>query len=174
MTALVRERSKIAAKGQTTVPKAIRQALGVSYGGEIDFVVDEGGRVSLLAAETEADPVIDGFLMFLAQDNARNPQHITAFPTDLAARMTALTVGTTVDLDEEIDEAVTLRAMVIDGWTIFAHPLLLDQLERATAAVEKAAAADPEGHRRTAQAKLLAMLRTLIFETIPTDPTRPE
>ena len=27
----------ITAKGQTTVPKAIRQALGVSYGGRITF-----------------------------------------------------------------------------------------------------------------------------------------
>ena len=64
--------------------------------------------------------------------------------------------------------------MVVGGWTIFAHPLLLDQLERATAAVEAASAADPQGYRSTAQAKLLAMLRTLIFETIPADPTRPE
>lgn len=64
--------------------------------------------------------------------------------------------------------------MVIDGWTIFAHPLLLDQLDRATTAVAKAAAADPEGYRRTAQAKLLAVMRKLIFETIPADPARPE
>ncbi|KMO17411.1 type II toxin-antitoxin system YhaV family toxin [Methylobacterium indicum] len=64
--------------------------------------------------------------------------------------------------------------MVVNGWTLFAHPLLLDQLGRATAAVEKAKAADPEGYRGTAQAKLLAMLVTLIFETIPADPTRPD
>lgn len=64
--------------------------------------------------------------------------------------------------------------MVIDGWTIFAHPLLLDQLERATAAVERAKTADPKGYRGTAQAKLLAMLAKLLFEVIPTDPTRPE
>lgn len=108
MTTLVRERSKITAKGQTTVPKAVRQALGVSYGGEIDFIVDEGGRVSLVAAETETDPVIDGFLTFLAQDMARNPQHVTAFPADLTARMAALTAGMSVDLDEEIDGAVML------------------------------------------------------------------
>lgn len=105
---LVRERSRITAKGQTTIPKAVRQALGVSYGGEIDFVVDEGGRVSLLSAETEMDPVIDGFLTFLAQDMVRNPQHITAFPADLAARMASLTAGMTVDPDEDIDGAVTL------------------------------------------------------------------
>ena len=64
--------------------------------------------------------------------------------------------------------------MVVGGWMIFAHPLLLDQLERATAAVEAAKAADPEGYRGTAQAKLLAALRTLLFDTIPADPTRPE
>ena len=40
---LIRESSTINAKGQTTVPKAGRQALGVSYGGEIASVVDEGG-----------------------------------------------------------------------------------------------------------------------------------
>lgn len=64
--------------------------------------------------------------------------------------------------------------MIIDGWTIFAHPLLLDQLERATAAIETAKAADPKGYRGTPQAKLLAMLVKLLFETIPADPARPD
>ena len=64
--------------------------------------------------------------------------------------------------------------MVVNGWTIFAHPLALAQLERATAAVETARVADPTGFRGTAQAKLLAMLVKLLFETIPADPTRPE
>ena len=108
MATLVRERSKITSKGQTTVPKAVRQALGVSYGGEIAYVVDEDGRVTLLGAEEETDPVIDGFLTFLARDMARNPSHVTAFPAGLAERMAALTAGMRVDLNEEIDEAVTL------------------------------------------------------------------
>ena len=64
--------------------------------------------------------------------------------------------------------------MLVNGWMIFAHPLLLDQLERATAAVETARASDPTGYQGTAQAKFLAMLRKLMFETIPADPTRPE
>ncbi len=38
----------ITAKGQTTVPKAIRQALGVGYGGRIDILV-EGGCARKLA-----------------------------------------------------------------------------------------------------------------------------
>ncbi len=64
--------------------------------------------------------------------------------------------------------------LVVDGWTIFAHPLLLDQLERLTAAVESVRSKDPDGYDRHANAKLLAVLRTLIFETVPADPTRPE
>jgi toxin YhaV len=64
--------------------------------------------------------------------------------------------------------------LAINGWQIFAHPLLLDQLERLIAAVEKERKKKPEGHRSTANWKLLAALATLLFETIPQDPTRPE
>lgn len=64
--------------------------------------------------------------------------------------------------------------MVVNGWTIYAHPLLLNQLEKLTTAVEKAKAKDPQGWTRTANAKLLAAVRSLMFETIPGDPTRPE
>jgi toxin YhaV len=62
----------------------------------------------------------------------------------------------------------------VNGWQIFAHPLFLDQIEKLTAAVDRAKAKDPAGYRGTANAKLLAALRKLIWETIPADPTRPE
>ncbi len=102
------ERSRITAKGQTTVPKAVRQALGVSYGGEIAYVVDESG-VSLRRVDpADTDPVIDSFLSFLATDMARNPQGITAFPAALAERIATLTAGTKVDLDEDIGGPVAL------------------------------------------------------------------
>lgn len=64
--------------------------------------------------------------------------------------------------------------MVINGWSIAAHPLFLDQLERLTAAVEAAKAKDPKGYQKTANAKLLAALRKLVFQTVPADPTRTE
>jgi DNA polymerase/3'-5' exonuclease PolX len=60
----------------------------------------------------------------------------------------------------------------INGWELFAHPLFLDQLEKLTAAVERAGVKDARGYGKTANAKLLAALRQLIFETIPQDPTR--
>ena len=55
---------------------------------------------------------------------------------------------------------------------MFAHPLFLAQLEKLTVAVEKLQQSDPVGYQKTANAKLLAALRQLVFETIPSDPTR--
>ena len=108
MTPIVEERSKITAKGQTTIPKAVRQALGVSYGGEVAFVVDESG-VSVRRVETEeTDPVIGKFLDFLTRDMTNNPQNISAFPTDLAERMVALTEGMAINPEDEIDGEVSL------------------------------------------------------------------
>ena len=64
--------------------------------------------------------------------------------------------------------------VAVNGWELFAHPLFLDQLETLTAAVERARAKDAHDYRRTANAKLLAALRQLVFETIPQDPSRPD
>jgi antitoxin PrlF len=107
--ARVREEiSTITAKGQTTIPKSVRQALGVDYGGKIAFRVDERG-VSVHRADNETDdPAIDSFLDFLARDIICRPQAIEALSPALAARITALATGMDIDLREEIDGAVAL------------------------------------------------------------------
>lgn len=64
--------------------------------------------------------------------------------------------------------------MQVNGWELFAHPLLLDQLERLMAAVEKEKAKRPVDYKSTANFKLLAALYDLLILTIPADPTRPE
>lgn len=64
--------------------------------------------------------------------------------------------------------------VAVNEWELFAHPLFLDQLEKLTAAIERARAKDPRGWRKSANAKLLATLRQLVFETIPQDPSRSE
>jgi toxin YhaV len=61
---------------------------------------------------------------------------------------------------------------ITNGWHLFAHPLFPAQLEKLTVAVEKLQQSDPVGYQKTANAKLLAALRQLVFETIPSDPTR--
>jgi toxin YhaV len=64
--------------------------------------------------------------------------------------------------------------LAIKGWQIFAHPLLLDQLERLVGAVEEERAKNPRKYQASANAKLLRALSRLLFETIPDDPARPE
>lgn len=63
---------------------------------------------------------------------------------------------------------------IVNGWTLYAHPLFLGQLDRLTDAVGKKAKKDPDGYAASADAKLLKALRTLVFETVPVDPARPE
>lgn len=58
---------------------------------------------------------------------------------------------------------------MVNGWTIFTHPLFLDQMERLTAAVEGERASKPNAPP-SANAKLLAHLRDLAFNEIPQDP----
>lgn len=59
------------------------------------------------------------------------------------------------------------------GWTLFAHPLFVEQLEKLAAAVEQEKAKRPETYQSTANAKLLAAIRKLILEDIPTNPAAP-
>lgn len=100
--------STITEKGQTTVPKPVREALGVSYGGRIVFRVDARG-VSLQRADEDAeDPVLRQFLGFLARDMSRRPQAIQALTPALAQRIGKLVKGVRVDPGEAIEGKVEL------------------------------------------------------------------
>ncbi len=59
------------------------------------------------------------------------------------------------------------------GWSLYAHPLFLDQLERLVASVERAKQSDPQGWRQKADAQTLSAIRALVFDRIPTDPLSP-
>lgn len=64
--------------------------------------------------------------------------------------------------------------MQVNGWELFAHPLLLDQLDKLMAAVEKEKSKKPKTYPSGANFKVLAAVRELMFVTIPADPTRPD
>ncbi|MDB5971334.1 MAG: toxin [Hydrocarboniphaga sp.] len=64
--------------------------------------------------------------------------------------------------------------LTVNGWTLFAHPLFLDQLESLVAAVEKLRAKDPAGYVQKNATKRLAAIAKLVFDVIPQDPARPE
>lgn len=104
----IEEICTITAKGQTTVPKAIRQALGVSYGGRIAFRID-GDRVTVHAAEgSSEDPALAPFLALLERDLAARPGALAALTPALAGRIAAATDGVKVDPDEPIEGDVAL------------------------------------------------------------------
>lgn len=102
--------STITAKGQTTVPKAVRDALGLHNGDRIAFCVDPSGHHVTLhrADEPHNDPVFDKFLTFLTNDLEQHPDHIQAVSRELVERIAELTAGVEVDLDEAIEGDVSL------------------------------------------------------------------
>ncbi|MGV3622583.1 MAG: type II toxin-antitoxin system PrlF family antitoxin [Archangium sp.] len=105
---VIEERSTITAKGQTTVPKAVRQFLGLKEGDEITFRV-EGDRVTVVRKTAQReDPALKRFLAFLENDIATRPEAIKPLSRDFAARMKALVKNAKVDLDEEIAGDVSL------------------------------------------------------------------
>jgi antitoxin PrlF len=108
---VIEEVCTITAKGQTTVPKAVRQALGVGYGGRVAFRV-EGNNVTIhaLPDETGGDPALSPFLTLLAADLAARPaQAVRKLPPALIARVEALAdeIGA-VDPDASIEGDVAL------------------------------------------------------------------
>lgn len=66
------------------------------------------------------------------------------------------------------------KCIVVNGWTIFSHPLFLDQYESLTATVEKLKAKDPKNFQKKNATKRLAAIHKLAFKTIPQDPTLSE
>ncbi len=108
MPAILERVGTITEKGQITVPKPVRDALGVTYGGRIVFRVDDRG-VSVHPVDSEVeDPTLASFLSFLAKDMRERPEAISAFPTALAERISELIGTAEVDPDEEIEGPVAL------------------------------------------------------------------
>lgn len=64
--------------------------------------------------------------------------------------------------------------LVVHGWTIFAHPLFLAQIEVLTRQVEAHKQKDPVGYVKKNASKRLAAITKLAFDIVPQDPARPE
>ncbi|WP_166360900.1 type II toxin-antitoxin system YhaV family toxin [Pseudomonas akapageensis] len=64
--------------------------------------------------------------------------------------------------------------LVVHGWTVFAHPLFLDQIEHLIQSVEVLKQTDPVGYIKKNATKRLAAIARLAFDVIAQDPTRSE
>jgi antitoxin PrlF len=107
MATVIEKASTITAKGQTTVPKAVRQALGVDYGGKIVYRIEDG-RVTVNNSEAEhRDPAVGTFLRLLEKDIAAG-HHVRDLPAGLTSAMRRAAKDVRVNLEEELEGDVEL------------------------------------------------------------------
>lgn len=108
---VIRETAQLTAKGQLTLPKAIRQALGVAVGTRVAFQLHDDGRIVVSRADAEhRDPAIGAFLNLLAA-GIRTGRHVRTLPSGLARDMlkqVPRAADTDTDTDTDIDGDVAL------------------------------------------------------------------
>ena len=103
---VIHEVATLTSKGQITLPKSIRQALGVDTGGKVAFDL-RGGEVVVTRADAEhEDPAIAAFLTLLAHDIEAG-RNVRGLPEDLARTMLEH-AGHKVDLGDDFDEDVEI------------------------------------------------------------------
>ena len=84
---IIHEVATMTAKGQITLPKPIRQVLGVDVGAKVAFELHDNGRVIVSRADAEhEDPAIGAFLDLLA-DDIQAGRHIQGLPDNLVQAM---------------------------------------------------------------------------------------
>jgi antitoxin PrlF len=102
--------SKLTERSQTTVPSGVRAALGAGPGDRLGYIIqgDEVRLVNASAVEEATDPVLGGFLEFLAADMVGRPDVITPFPASLLERARELTADVEIDHDAPIEGVTAL------------------------------------------------------------------
>lgn len=96
----------LTSKGQLTLPKPIRQALGITTGGKVMFELRQDEIVLTRADAKHEDPAIGAFLNLLEAD-IRAGRHVQSLPEDLAQSLLTH-ASQAVDLNEEITGEVEL------------------------------------------------------------------
>ena len=61
-----------------------------------------------------------------------------------------------------------------DGWTLLFHDCIIDQLRELYPAPRRAGRRDPSGFASNANGKVFHVLRRLMLEAIPRDPSQDE
>ncbi len=103
---IIHETATVTAKGQITLPRTIRQALGADVGAKVAFELHDDGQIVVSRADAEhEDPAIGAFLDLLAGD-IRAGRHVRAIPDDLARDMlehAEREAGPDEDIDGDVD-----------------------------------------------------------------------
>jgi len=64
------------------------------------------------------------------------------------------------------------NGIVVNGWTLYAHPLFIEQIERLEKKVKAHQAKDPKGYLKKNDTKRLLAIKKLAYEIIPQDPSK--
>lgn len=107
MKATLEVESTLTDRYQTTVPTPVRQALKLDKRDRVHYAIRPDGSVLLsrAAVRDAEDPVMSGFLDFLAEDMRAHPQRLQVMSNDLAARVRGLVQDVEVDLDAPLSAA---------------------------------------------------------------------
>lgn len=95
--------STLTERYQTTIPEPIRDVLHLNKRDKIEYVIEDNGKVSISRA-TENDPILAKFLLFLADDMKKHPEHIQSINPELISRAKLLTTGIEIDLDAPLSD----------------------------------------------------------------------
>lgn len=101
---LMEDESTITARGQTTIPRSVRNVLGVSKGEKLHYSLNSHGEVVLSGPKNFGDPAISSFINFLAEDIKSHPERLQTMNPQLFNRIENLTSGIDVDLDSPLKE----------------------------------------------------------------------
>jgi antitoxin PrlF len=100
MNATLDAESTLTDRYQTTVPETVRRVLHLGKRDKIHYNIRPSGEVVLTRSDASeaADPVLDRFLSFLAQDMAHHPERLQSLDTGLVQRIQTLVGHIEVDL----------------------------------------------------------------------------
>jgi len=107
MSTLIEKTSTITAKGQTTVPKAVRQVLGVGLGGRITYRIEDGLVTVHNPEAGHRDPALAAYLALIEKDIAAG-RNLGDLPAGLGAALQRAGKEIPVDLDETLEGEVAL------------------------------------------------------------------
>ncbi len=104
-TFALKSESKLTDRYQTTIPETVRKALHLNKRDKLLYTIQANGSVFISRAYvTESDPVLEGFLNFLAKDINKNPASLTTFSKELASHIQTLVTDVEVDLNSPLAE----------------------------------------------------------------------
>jgi antitoxin PrlF len=91
---------------QTTIPKGVRESLGLRRGDRLAYLL-EGGRVLIMKADIAEeldDPALGPFLDLIERDLRDRPQAIRLVTDTYVAELRELIAGVDVDLDAPLED----------------------------------------------------------------------